>query len=546
MNRCGVTTPIQKTPVKPTGVFLCAVRGAIQPSAIQRGAIQRGAMFAVAGFLMAALLPTGAVQAQEEQTPLQTVLAMEQVLVDAIATAEKSVVAIARVRKGRVNTPPGQEPGALDPEFVPNEFGAGVAIDRKGNILTNYHVLRDPERYDYFVYWQKKAYKAKLVGSHSWYDLAVLRIEGANIEPIKFGDTTKLKKGRFVISLGNAYGIAHDGEPTASWGIVSGLARRPRARAPWYTNSSNAEQAPGKESVHYYGTLIYCDNRVNLGSSGGALINLRGEMIGLTTSLAALAGYEKSGGFAVPLDTFTQRVIRDLTAGRITGNGFLGIGTANLTAEQRRAGQLGVWVKHVVAGSPASKAGLQANGDIITHVNGKAVTSSDALIRDLSRIPPGDIVRLSVKRNSRDIIISAALSKKHLNLSRPSIATAPEPQWRGMQVDFTTAVPYPVIEQHGERIDKKDCVVVSHVDRGSPAWDAGLRQWMFISKVDGVTISRPREFYEQVEHKTGDVTIRETGDIPDGLHTVRPPAAPRKPAPMLPAGSQKPPRSPQG
>jgi len=527
MNRCKLSSFFQKTPVRSTGVFLCAAIGLLTP-----------------------FLAASKVQAQQEPSPLQAALVMEQVLVDAIAKAEKSVVAIARVRKGRLDGPPGQESRALDPEFVPNEFGAGVAIDRNGSILTNYHVLRNPERYDYYVYWQKKAYKAKLIGAHSWYDLAMLRVEGASIPPVKFADISKLKKGRFVISLGNAYGIAHDGEPTASWGIISGLARRPRARAPWYPDGGDSVQAPGKENVHYYGTLIYCDNRVNLGSSGGALINLQGEMVGLTTSLAALAGYEKSGGFAVPMDEYTQRVIRDLNDGLITGNGFLGIGTSNLPAGRRRAGQLGVWVKHVVAGSPASKAGLRANADIISHVNGKPVATSDELIRDLSRIAPGNAVKLTVLRGAREMTIGVVLSKKHLNLDRPSIATAPEPSWRGMQVDFTTAVPYPVIEQHGERIDKKDCVVVSHVDRGSPAWAAGLRQWMFISRVNGVPVSRPREFYEQVEHKKGVVLLSETAVAKDGEHRVSPPAPAVEPTPESmpepPPGSQKKPRSPQG
>ncbi len=511
------------TPVQITGVFLCA-------------AILCGAH----------LLTSSVCHGQEEPTPLQAALTMEKVLVNAIAKAEKSVVAIARVRKGRGIGQVGPDAGALDPEFIPNEFGAGVAVDQNGSILTNYHVLRDPDRYDYYVYWQKKAYRAKLVGAHSWYDLAMLRIDGAAIPPIAFADTTKLKKGRFVISLGNAYGIAHDGEPTASWGIISGLARRPRARTPWNADNRSADQTPGRENVHYYGTLIYCDNRVNLGSSGGALINLKGEMIGLTTSLAALAGYDKSGGFAVPMDEYTRRVIRDLGNGLITGNGFLGIGTANLSADRRRNGEFGVWVKHVVAGSPASKAGLRANMDIISHVNGNRVSTSHELIRDLSRIAPGDSVRLTLRRSGRELSVTVALSKKHLNLDRPSIATAPEPSWRGMQVDFTTAVPYGVMEQHGERIDKKECVVVSHVDRGSPAWDAGLRQWMFISQVDGVTVSRPREFYEQVENKAGDVRLSETGLPQEGQHLVRSPAPPAIDQPDLPPGSEKPVRPEQG
>ena len=161
--------------------------------------------------------------------------------------AERSVVAIARVRKGgrgiRLPLTVGNEfplergSGVVDaiptsPDFVPNEFATGVVIDRQGHILTNYHVLGDPEENDYYIWTQRRPLRVASIeqpqevrAGDPWTDLAVLKVSAENLEPIPLGDASQLRKGMIVIALGNPYGIARDGEVSASWGIVSNLRR---------------------------------------------------------------------------------------------------------------------------------------------------------------------------------------------------------------------------------------------------------------------------------------------------------------------------------
>ena len=191
--------------------------------------------------------PPAPVRAQNpEPTGLQVAAAIESVIVDAIAQAEKSVVAIARVKRGerqaleppfnrfgQLSPSPPPKPG--DPDFVPNDYGTGVVVDRRGLVLTHYHLLGEDSDH-YVTTPAHKVLRATIKAADPRSDLAVLSIEDSGLTPIKFGDASTLKKGQFVIALGNPFAIARDGEASASWGIVANLARKaprhPERRGP--------------------------------------------------------------------------------------------------------------------------------------------------------------------------------------------------------------------------------------------------------------------------------------------------------------------------
>ena len=122
-----------------------------------------------------------------------------------------------------------------------------------------------------------------------------------------------------VLSLGNPYAIARDGSASVSWGMIGNISRRP---APVRQRDLGPPEA---KTIHQYGTLLQVDTRMELGTSGGALVDLRGKLVGITTSLAALEGYEKSVGFAIPIDSFSRRVIETLCRGYEVEYGFLGL-----------------------------------------------------------------------------------------------------------------------------------------------------------------------------------------------------------------------------
>ncbi|HTU27464.1 MAG TPA: trypsin-like peptidase domain-containing protein, partial [Pirellulales bacterium] len=326
-----------------------------------------------------------------EPSGMAVAAAMESVLTSAIANAEKSVVAIARVRKvdrddivsplelradgfGRFQITQDHLPG--DPEFIPNEYASGVVIDRRGLILTNFHVLGEESNL-YVTTVDHRIFPAKIWAADSRSDLAVLAVEATDLVPIQFGDASNLKKGQFVVVLGNPYAIARDGQASASWGIIANLERK----APPQTDEPPAS---GRNTLHQYGTLIQTDARLNLGTSGGALLNLKGEMIGLTTSQAAIAGYEQAAGYAVPLDDTFRRVVETLKQGREVEYGFLGVAPRNLREADLAAGRHGVLVHSVVEGTPAKRYGLEV-GDIITQVDDQPIFDADGLVLQVGK-----------------------------------------------------------------------------------------------------------------------------------------------------------------
>jgi serine protease Do len=274
----------------------------------------------------------------QEVSSLQWAIRTEGALVSAIAKAEPSVVALARVRTAlarpirreplggpifpRVRHLARPQPG--DPNFVPDEFATAVVIDAKGLLLTNYHALGDlndaEAEYQYYVTTKdRRTYRAEIVAADPRSDLAVLKIAPTRrLTPIVMGSAAGLRKGRMVITLGNPYAIARDGQASASLGIVANIARKAGSLpSPRYSES--------KPTLHHFGTLIQTDAKLSLGTSGGPLLNLKDEMIGLTTSVAALVGYEKSSGYAVPVDETFRRIVKALSNGQEIEYGFLGI-----------------------------------------------------------------------------------------------------------------------------------------------------------------------------------------------------------------------------
>jgi S1-C subfamily serine protease len=444
-------------------------------------------------------------------------MAVQQAVVEAIAAGEKSLVAIARVPKDRTaeNTPLEFRPdafgrrmatatpaGPTDPDFVPRDFATGVIIDRQGLILTAYHALGEDS--DYFVTtFERKVYRAWIKGADPRSDLAVLAIEAADLSPIVMGDAAKLKKGQIVIALGNPYAIARDGQPSASWGIVANLARK----APLGPEDFDA---PGKSTLHHYGTLIQTDAKLNFGTSGGALMDLKGQMVGLTTSLAALAGYEQSAGYAFPVDATFRRVVETLKQGREVEYGLLGIQPTGLSVQEMMRGMHGTRVHRVVAGSPAQRFGVR-DGDVVTAVNGTPIYDPDGLVLEVGKLPVEAVVRLSLLREEQKLDLSVTISK--FPVSGKKVVTAPPPSWRGLRVDYTTAVPETDLLSSSAAPSFDEAVVVTEVDPNSPAWEAGLRPRDFICRVDQAPIRNPREFQAAVSGKSGAVQLRLYGDF---------------------------------
>ncbi len=478
---------------------------------------------------LAALAGPAAGSGQEPSGP-QALAALQDLMVTAIEKAERSVVAIARVRKAErgLRAPEDfagplrldhsslgflSEANPTSPDFVPNEFATGVVLDRDGHIVTTYHALGDPLLNDYYVWTRQRPFKVAQVevpqevkAGDPWTDLAVLKVAASDLEPMPLGDASRLRKGMIVVALGNPYGIARDGEVSASWGIISNLRRAP---APDPRNASTGSE---RGTLDQYGTLIQTDARLDLGTSGGALVNLQGEMIGLTTSLAAMAGYEQPAGFAIPVDDAFRRVVETLKRGRLPSYGFLGVQPEHLPLADRQAGRFGARVLRVVPGTPAQAAGLQID-DVITHVNNTQVYDRNSLFRELSRLPAGQEVLLTYERNEswrgqpKVATTHAVLAKKYIAAPGRPFAQLQEPWWRGLRVEYPSALPLQLSTLGLHAADAQACVAVLEVQRDSPAWKAGLRNGQCISHVNGRPVTTPDEFHDAVAGLTGDVRL---------------------------------------
>ena len=474
----------------------------------------------LAGLYVAALgLAAVGSSSAQEPTALQFAIQTEKLLVSAIASAEKSVVAIGRdgfrepVARVPVPVGPGGDlrrlrprvarPNPEDLDYVHDEFATGVVVDSNDSrtlILTNYHVLGDlskeNERSRFYVTTvERKKYVAKIHAADPYNDLAILRISATGLRPIKMGDASKMKKGRFVIALGNPYAIARDGQASASFGIVANIARKA---------GSFPEESPKKKkpTLHHYGTLIQTDVKLMLGTSGGPLLNLQGEMIGLTTAAAALVGYEKSSGYAIPVNDTFRRVLALLKKRDEVKYGFLGISPANLSPAKIRNGAQGIRVDGVVFGTPAAKSnGLKAE-DIITHVAGQPVYESDDLIREISKRPVDSVVTIDVLRRDAPRRVTVRLTKAPV-IGR-KIYNRP-PSWRGLRVDYPTAVIRLTDSSLG---GVGPCVAITEVERDSPAWQVGLREGMLITAVDKAKVDSPSRFRSALANKPGAVKVQ--------------------------------------
>jgi S1-C subfamily serine protease len=323
------------------------------------------------------------------------------------------------------------------------------------------------------------------------------------------------------MALGNPQAIARDGEVSASWGIISNVLRQAPRGDPQRSNNSGSS-----DTLHHFGTLIQTDAKLNLGFSGGALINLRGEMVGLTVSYAAAAGYESAAGFAIPVNDAFRRAVDTLKQGRKPEFGFLGVELEPIAAELRQAGVHGALLTSVLPATPAARADLKP-GDVISHINGDQVRDDDDLIRLVSSLPPETnaeftIVRGNLQRGRTRIVRKRVLlSKKFVATHRPQFGTAEERSWRGVQVDYATAAPN--FRSLAHRIDRDGCVHLSRVENDSPAWQAGLRAGMLTTHVQRRRVVTPAEFYAAVDGRDGDVRLHMiTADGTTEVRTISP------------------------
>ena len=357
--------------------------------------------------------------------------------------------------------------------------GSGFIISDDGYILTNHHVVEDADRVEVRLPGDRQDYRAEVVGTDPATDLALLKIDARESLPvIPLGDSERIRVGEWVMAIGNPYIWDH----TLTVGVVSAKGR----------------QLPGMGRDTSFDNFIQTDAAINFGNSGGPLLNLRGEAIGINT---AISPQGQGIGFAIPINMAKQIMDQLKEHGRVS-RGYLGISIvdiAQLPAEEREyfglAEARGAFVQSVTDGLPAERAGVE-HGDAIIAVDGKKIDSSAELISEITRRAPNQKVELEVLRDGRPLTLSAQL------VDRQNAATASQPapsrpddggeaeELLGFTVESLT----PDRARYYRMDPELSGVVVTEVDPISEAFDKGLREGHVILEVNRTPVGSLSEF----------------------------------------------------
>jgi len=346
-------------------------------------------------------------------------------------------------------------------------LGAGVIVNaKKGYILTNNHVVAKATKINVVLHDGRKL-KAKLIGRDPESDIAVIQIDAKNLKDIKLGNSDLMQVGDFVVAIGNPYGLGQ----TVTSGIISALGR---------TNLG----------IVGYEDLIQTDAAINQGNSGGALINLRGELIGINTAIISKSGGSIGIGFAIPINMATKLMQQIISHGKVR-RGLLGVHIQTLTPELARGFGLnkntrGALINRVIAGSAADKAGI-LTGDIIIKANTKVVTSANTLRNTIGLMSVGQRVTL---RFIRDRVERKATAKLGSSKTK-SIAS--KPLHKHMQGATIANIP----RRHRYYGQIKG-VIITRVKTNSRAWQNNLRKGDIITNVNRRRISNLGEFKQAV------------------------------------------------
>ena len=264
-------------------------------------------------------------------------------------------------------------------------LGSGVIITTDGYIVTNNHVIDGAEKVEVTLN-DNRTFNAKIIGSDSTSDLALLKIEADNLSPIIFGDSDAIKVGEWVLAVGNPFGFTS----TVTAGIVSAKARS--------ISQATHGRSMGIES------FIQTDAAVNPGNSGGALVNTNGELVGINTAIYSQTGNYAGYSFAIP-SVLVKKIIDDIKQYGTVQRAVLGIQFTELTAEMAEEKNItatneGIYVAKVTDRGAAMEAGLK-EGDVIIKINGNSVKNNGQMMEQMNKLRPGDVATFTYIRDNK-------------------------------------------------------------------------------------------------------------------------------------------------
>lgn len=378
-------------------------------------------------------------------------------------------------------------PGAGGKEF--KQFGegsgSGVIISNDGYIVTNNHVIEDAKEVEVTLNDNRK-YSAKIVGADPSTDIAVLKIQANGLSALPLGNSDAVNVGEWVLAVGNPFNLTS----TVTAGIVSAKARNINI-----ISAKEGSNAPIE-------SFIQTDAAVNPGNSGGALVNTKGELIGINTAIASRTGSYSGYSFAVPIN-LVKKVMHDLIDYGVVQRGYLGVRIADITQELKEQKKLpnlkGVYVAGVVDNGSASKAGIK-EGDVILKVGSKEVNTAASLQEEVGRRRPGDRIPVTVRdikgnEEIKDIVLrnqdgeTRLISKEEIKKNVALGATFRE-----------------LTSKEKKELGISNGVKIKSLNAGKLK-SIGLREGMIITKVNNDVVSSVEELTEKLNSRKSGILL---------------------------------------
>jgi len=415
---------------------------------------------------------------------------------DFTMAAERTVNSVVHIKTESMH------PQAQNPWFemfnqgVPQKVhstGSGVIISQDGYVVTNNHVIANATEVKLTLN-DNRTYTAEVIGADPAFDLALLKIDAEGLPHVSFGNSDDVKVGQWVLAVGNPFSLTS----TVTAGIVSAKAR----------NINILEFDPNQE-IFPVESFIQTDAAVNPGNSGGALVNTRGELIGINTAIASRTGSYSGYSFAVP-SSIVQKVTHDLVEFGDVKRAYIGVSIAELN--QGLADQLGiddvrgVYVNGLTPDGAAAVVGIKV-GDIITRVGGLAVDNVPELQERISTHRPGDKVKISVKRDNKAMDFDVVVRDREGNTAIVPRSVSTSTQVMGASfAEVSSAERSRLQIRSGAKLKE---------DKEGRFRNAGIKDGFIITRIDKKVISGPEDVSALLGSKEGGVLIE--GVYPNGV-----------------------------
>ena len=371
-------------------------------------------------------------------------------------------------------------------------YGSGVVLTPDGYIVTNNHVVEGADEVE--VTFNNKVKKtATIIGTDPTTDLALIKVEASDLAYLTFGDSDNVRIGEWVLAVGNPFNLTS----TVTAGIVSAKAR----------NLSILGEGTSVES------FIQTDAAVNPGNSGGALVNTKGELVGINAAIASHTGSYEGYSFAIP-SNIVRKVVDDLLLYGTAQRGYLGVQIAELTQEIADKEGLenieGVYVAEVTDGGAAKLAGLKS-GDVITSINGKKVNSTTQLKESVGQYRPGDKIDVEVNRNGHHHHYDLTLLNEAGNVNVVKKGDSFYNSEFGLMLQ-------PIDQNDMSRLNIKNGLKIVEIRQGR-FMNSGVPVDFVITKVNGVAVNDKTELENALKNKRSRRTTIE-GVYPNGMNAT--------------------------